>query len=140
MATVFETTFIGNIGRDAAINDMGNGLFAINFPVAHNKNWRERKSGNMQTRTTWINCTLWKKNDANLRVVDFLKKGTLVELKGTPVAKGFLGEDGQIKAEIRLNVENVNILRSASEDFENSDVHENQEDASTVYDYEENKR
>lgn len=140
MATVFETTFIGNIGRDAIINDMGNGVLAINFPVAHNKNWRDRRSGSMQTRTTWINCTIWKKTDANLRLVDFLKKGTMVELKGTPIAKGFLDEEGQAKAEIRLNVENVNILRAVSDDSANTDIDENQEDAMPVYDYEENEQ
>lgn len=138
MATVFETTFIGNIGRDAVINDMGNRVLAINFPVAHNKNWRDRKSGRMQTRTTWINCTIWKKSDANLRVADFLKKGAMVELKGSPIAKGFLDDDGEVRAEIRLNVDHVNILRAPFDENEISDVDENQEDAMSVYDYEEN--
>ena len=111
MATVFETRLIGNIGRDASVNKMDKGVIAINFPVAHNKNWRDKKSGETKTKTTWVNCTIWKKEGANLRILDFLKSGTLVELTGTPFAKAFVQEDGFVRSEIRLNVSKTNILR-----------------------------
>ncbi len=111
MATVFETRLIGNIGKDATTRNMDNGVIAINFPVAHNKNWRDKKTGTQRTKTTWVNCTIWKKEEANLRILDFLKKGTLVEIEGTPFAKGYLQEDNSIKTEIRLNVSKTNILR-----------------------------
>jgi len=111
MATVFETRLIGNIGKDATIRNMDNGVIAINFPVAHNKNWRDKKTGAQRTKTTWVNCTIWKREGANLRILDFLKKGTLVEIEGTPFAKGYLQDDNSVKTEIRLNVSNTNILR-----------------------------
>ena len=44
MATVFETRLIGNIGKDATIKTMERGVIAINFPVAHNKNWKDKRS------------------------------------------------------------------------------------------------
>ena len=87
MATVFETRLIGNIGKDATVKTMERGVIAINFPVAHNKNWRDKRSGESKTKTTWVNCTIWKKEGANLRILDFLKKGALVELLGVPFAK-----------------------------------------------------
>ncbi|HIP35426.1 MAG TPA: single-stranded DNA-binding protein [Crocinitomix sp.] len=111
MATVFETRLIGNIGKDATLRNMENGVIAINFPVAHNKNWRDKKTGQQKTKTTWVNCTIWKKEGANLRIMDFLKKGTLVEIQGTPFAKGYLQDDNTVKTEIRLNVSKTNILR-----------------------------
>lgn len=111
MATVFETRLIGNIGKDAIVRNMDNGVLAINFPVAHNKNWRDKKTGTQRTKTTWVNCTIWKKEGANLRILDFLKKGTLVEVEGAPFAKGYLQDDNSIKTEIRLNVSKTNILR-----------------------------
>jgi single-strand DNA-binding protein len=113
MATVFETKLIGNIGKDATIKNMERGVVAINFPVAHNKNWRDKRTGEARTKTTWVNCTIWKKEGANLRILDFLKKGALVELLGTPFAKTFTNEDGTFRAEIRLNVSKTNILRAA---------------------------
>ena len=111
MATVFETRLIGNIGKDATLRNMDNGVIAINFPVAHNKNWRDKKTGQQKTKTTWVNCTIWKREGANLRIMDFLKKGTLVEIQGTPFAKGYLQDDNTVKTEIRLNVSKTNILR-----------------------------
>lgn len=112
MATIFETRLIGNIGKDATVKPMERGVIAINFPVAHNKNWRDKRNGEQRTKTTWINCTIWKKEGANMRVVDFLKKGTLIEVIGEPFAKGFVEEDGTARAEIRLNVSKTNILKT----------------------------
>jgi single stranded DNA-binding protein len=116
MATVFETRLIGNIGKDATLKTMERGVIAINFPVAHNKNWRDKRSGESKTKTTWVNCTIWKKEGANLRILDFLKKGALVELIGSPFAKAYTMEDGFVRTEIRLNVAQTNILRPAKFD------------------------
>jgi single stranded DNA-binding protein len=113
MATVFETRLIGNVGRDAVVKHMERGVIAINFPVAHNKNWRDKRSGETKTKTTWVNCTIWKKEGANLRVIDLLKRGVLVELEGTPFAKGYAQEDGSIRTELRLTISKTNILRPA---------------------------
>lgn len=113
MATVFETRLIGNIGKDAIIKTMERGIIAINFPVAHNKNWRDKKTGASKTKTTWVNCTIWKREGSNMRIVDFLTRGTMVELVGTPYAKGYISEDGNVRTEIRLNVADTNILRPA---------------------------
>lgn len=131
MATIFETRLIGNIGKDAVVKTMDKGVVAVNFPVAHNKNWRDKRTGDQRTKTTWVNCTIWKREGANMRILDFLKKGTLVEIVGTPFAKGYLQEDQSIKAEIRLNVSKTNILRPAKTDahvdfdFDDSDSNTN---------------
>jgi single stranded DNA-binding protein len=111
MATVFETRLIGNIGKDAVIKTMERNVLAINFPVAHNKNWKDKRTGQTKTKTTWVNCTIWKREGSNMRIVDFLKRGTLVELVGAPFAKAYSQEGGAIRTEIRLNVSSTNILR-----------------------------
>jgi len=113
MSTVLETRLIGNIGKDAVLKTMESGVIAINFPVAHNKNWKDKRTGQQRTNTTWINCTIWKRENANMRIVDYLKRGTLVELVGVPFAKAFVGEDNNVRTEIRLNVVKTNILRVA---------------------------
>ena len=129
MATVFESRLIGNIGKDAHIKSMDRGIIAINFPVAHNKNWKDKKTGQMRTKTTWVNCTIWKRDGSNLRIIDFLKRGTLVEVVGTPFAKAYSNEDGSLRSEIRLNVSKTNILRpSNKEDGIQEDIIDNEED------------
>lgn len=127
MATVFETRLIGNIGKDAIVKQMERGVLAINFPVAHNKNWKDKKSGDSKTKTTWVNCTIWKKDGSNMRILDFLKKGALVELVGTPFAKAFVQEDGFVRTEIRLNVSKTNILRPAKLSENDRDDYEGDE-------------
>tara|TARA_B110000305_G_C19339418_1_gene588300 strand:+ start:730 stop:1155 length:426 start_codon:yes stop_codon:yes gene_type:complete len=119
MATVFETRLIGNIGKDAEVRSMDNGIIAINFPVAHNKNWKDKRTGELKTKTTWVNCTIWKKDGANMKIVDYLKKGSLVDLIGTPFSKGYLHEDQTVRSEIRLNISKTNILRTTSKEDAN---------------------
>tara|TARA_B100001758_G_scaffold226605_1_gene219417 strand:- start:808 stop:1212 length:405 start_codon:yes stop_codon:yes gene_type:complete len=122
MATVFETRLIGNLGKDAMVRSLEGQVVAINFPVAHNQNWKDKRTGHSKTKTTWVNCTIWKQEGANLKILDFLKKGTLVEIIGTPVAKAYKVEDGSIRSEIRLTVIKTNILRTVSkEEFSDSD-------------------
>ncbi len=130
MATVFETRLIGNIGRDAAVRTMERGVIAINFPVAHNKNWKDKRSGESKTKTTWVNCTIWKKEGANMRILDFLKSGALVELTGTPFAKAYPQEDGTVKTEIRLNISKTNILRPSKSSSSDSDDYSDVDDFS----------
>lgn len=134
MATVFETRLIGNIGKDAVVKQMERGVIAINFPVAHNKNWKDKKNGDLKTKTTWVNCTIWKKEGVNMRILDFLKKGTLVELVGTPFAKAFSQEDGFIRTEIRLSVSKTNILRPAKMNGEDSSRYDVSEFSEEEYD------
>lgn len=134
MATVFETRLIGNIGKDAIVKNMDKGVIAVNFPVAHNKNWRDKRTGEQRTKTTWVNCTIWKREGGNMRILDFLTKGTLVEIVGTPFAKGYLQDDQSVKAEIRLNVSKTNILRPSKNggskvDFEFDEI-ENETESS----------
>lgn len=132
MATVFETRLIGNIGKDASIKKMDRGVIAINFPVAHNKNWKDKRTGESRTKTTWVNCTIWKKEGSNMRILDFLKSGALVELLGTPFAKAYQQEDGSIKTEIRLNISKTNILRPSKN--ASSDNYEDDDNSSDDYD------
>ena len=129
MATIFETRLIGNIGKDALVKTMDRGIIAINFPVAHNKNWKDKRPGQIKTKTTWVNCTIWKRDGSNLRIIDFLKRGTLVEVVGTPFAKAYLNEDSSLRSEIRLNVSKTNILRpSNKEEGIQEDIIDNEED------------
>ncbi len=129
MATVFETRLIGNLGKDAVVKQMERGVIAINFPVAHNKNWKDKRSNENKTKTTWVNCTIWKKEGSNMRILDFLKKGAMVELEGTPFAKAFIQEDGSVRSEIRLNVSKTNILRPAKsgDEYSSEDLIDNYE-------------
>jgi len=130
MATIFETRLIGNIGKDAVVKTMDRGILAINFPVAHNKNWKDKKTGQTRTKTTWVNCTIWKREGSNMRIIDFLTRGTLVEVIGTPFAKAYPQDEGLPRTEIRLNVSKTNILRPTTKgDVTQEDLIDSEMDA-----------
>ena len=54
-----------------------------------------------------------------MKIVDYLKKGSLVDLIGTPFSKGYLHEDQTVRSEIRLNISKTNILRTTSKEDAN---------------------
>ena len=64
-----------------------------------------------------------------MRILDFLTRGTLVEILGTPFAKSVQLEDGQMRTEIRLNVSKTNILRPANREDDALTSYYDQEDA-----------
>ena len=99
------------------------------YKKIQDKNWKDKKSGQMRTKTTWVNCTIWKREGANMRILDFLTRGTLVEILGTPFAKSVQLEDGQMRTEIRLNVSKTNILRPANREDDALTSYYDQEDA-----------
>jgi hypothetical protein len=71
-----------------------------------------------------------------MRIVDFLKRGTLVELVGSPFAKAYSQEDGNIRTEIRLNVSRTNILRPVNreDDYSPEDLIDNESDEDDTFD------
>ena len=69
-----------------------------------------------------------------MKIVDYLKKGTLVDLIGTPFSKGYLHDDQTVRSEIRLNISKTNILRTTSK--EDANIQESGESSNnTVEDF-----
>lgn len=60
----------------------------------------------------------------------------MVELIGSPFAKAYLQEDGEIRTEIRLNVSKTNILRPVNRDGDYSpeDLIDNESDEDDTFD------
>lgn len=78
---------IGHLGRDCSIRHLENGSVAINFPLASTERYTD-KQGNKHERTTWIECTVWRKQET-MKIADYLKKGQLVKVEGLPIARGY---------------------------------------------------
>lgn len=102
---------IGNIGRDATINET-NGRKAINFAVAHNSSYKDQ-SGSEIKKTIWVNCTLWRDKDQKASVKEYLKAGVLVAVHGEPSVRTFKNKDGAFVAAMDLNVNKLELLSSS---------------------------
>lgn len=101
-----RTQIIGHIGKDAEIRNINN-MVAIGFNVAHTESWTDQ-SGEKKERTTWIQCTMWRKPDKT-GIVQYLKKGVKVLVEGRAEADAYL-KDGQAVGSLKLTVQNLELL------------------------------
>ncbi len=105
---------IGHIGQDAIVRDIqGQSMKAVSFSVAHTEKYKDNQ-GVQHERTVWVSCTLWRQHD-KLAIVPYLIKGTRVFVSGQPSAEGYVAkQDGQARADLRLRVDNVELLGAAN--------------------------
>lgn len=103
---------IGHLGRDCSIRHIDSGSSAISFPIACTEKYKDRQ-GNNAERTTWVDCTLWRKPD-QLKVAEFLKKGMLVAVEGMPSTRGYKAKStDEIKSSLLMRVDELEFLGGA---------------------------
>lgn len=68
-------SFTGNLGRDAVVRHTQGGDAVAGFSVAAKAGYGDN------AQTIWVDCSIWGKR-AESKLVDFLKKGTLVGVTG----------------------------------------------------------
>lgn len=112
--SILKLQIIGYIGQDAAINDVVSDSKAINFSVAHSEKW-EDANGVKNERTTWVNCSYFRKPD-KIGLAQYLKKGTLVYVEGSPSARAFTKSDGTNAASLDLRVHTIKLLSSGDKE------------------------
>lgn len=96
---------IGNLGKDCVVNTV-NGKNVINFTVAHTEKYKDSQ-GNMQEKTTWVDCAYWTDRTA---IAQYLTKGKQVYAEGQPEARSFQRNDGTPGASLSLRVKEVQLL------------------------------
>lgn len=99
---------IGHIGNDAEVKDLGNNQ-VISFNVAVTEKWKDKQSGEVKSKTDWFQCAKWGNNTT---LAQYLKKGTQVYISGKAEAKSYVGNDGQLKQVLALNVNDIKLLCS----------------------------
>jgi len=99
-------TFIGSLGRDAEVKTLDTGKSVINFSIAVNEGYGDKKT------TMWVSCAKWGDKTA---VAQFLKKGGKVAVTGQVSIRSYAGKDGTNKAELTLRVSDLHLLNSSSE-------------------------
>lgn len=97
-------TIVGRITKNAEINTLKNDKKVVNFSVAINDNYKT-KQGERKELTTYYNCSYW----INYKIVEFLTKGTLVELSGRISSSAWIGKDGEIKSGLNFHTSNIKL-------------------------------
>ena len=103
---MIKTTIIGNLGKDASIGTLQDGTQSINFSIGSNK-----KDKNGEKITTWVSCTRWVMPNGSTKIAEYLKKGTLVYLRGEISASIY-----ENKPYLKMRVEEIQLLGAQKEE------------------------
>ena len=106
-----NTTIIGNVGKDPEMRYTAEGKAVCDFSVAVNKT--RNVNGQKTTNTTWFKVTCWEKQAET--VIQYVKKGMLVQVVGEIKASAYVAGDGTSKASLDLTAHNVLFLSRADD-------------------------
>lgn len=107
---MIKLQIIGNLGKDCIVNEV-NGKTVINFSVAHTERYKSA-DGNMNERTTWVECAYWTDRTA---VAQYLTKGKTVYAEGSPSADAYTNKEGKAAGTLRMRVQTVQLLGGNSD-------------------------
>lgn len=121
-----ELNAIGHLGHSATVKHLDGGQAVINFSIACTEKWKD-KNGQKQERTTWVDCTLWRKPDKT-GIAECLKRGTLVSVSGRPDVRAWNGkEHGDARAVLQLRVDDLILLGNRTEANTSANTNENKQ-------------
>jgi single-strand DNA-binding protein len=113
-----KMTVIGNLGRDAEVKTMNDGVQLITFSLAINE-----KNAKGEETTTWVSCSQRKKAGESVRLADYLKKGTQVYVEGKPYVSSYAANDGTTKFSLNLLIREIELLGGKAEGVSGNDSH-----------------
>lgn len=109
---LLEIQAIGNIGKDAEVKEFGSKPFIV-FNVAVSKKYTD-KDGVKKEKTTWISCVKHINGGSN-SLLQYLKKGTQVFIRGDVNVKGYLDKEGNYQSSLECNVREIRLLSARQE-------------------------
>jgi len=105
-------TIVGNVGRDAEIKYLRDGVAVTDFSVAVSK--VTGRGDQRKEKTTWFKVTLWRERAET--AAQFVKKGTRILVTGEIDASAFIDKKtGEARASLDLTASDFRLLSSRSE-------------------------
>ena len=94
---------IGNLGNDPELKEFESGQKVATFSLATIEKWKNKQSGEVETKTTWHNIVVWGKVAETVH--KYLKKGNKIYIDGKIENSSYEDKDGikKYKSEIILN-------------------------------------
>jgi single-strand DNA-binding protein len=93
---------IGRLTRDAEVRTTSQEKQVVNFSVAINDGYRNKKGEHIE-QTTYFDCSYWIRTN----VAKILTKGTLVELTGRVITRAWTASNGELKASLNFLASNI---------------------------------
>lgn len=108
--SILKVECIGYLGKDATANQV-NGKQVINFTLAHTESYK-KADGTKVENTTWLSASYWTESTGLLQ---YLRKGTLVYIEGTPAPRIYQTNQGESKIDFAVKVYSVKLLAQSKE-------------------------
>lgn len=95
MKGVNKVIIIGTLGDDPTIRYSQNGMAMASLSIATSETWKDKQTGNQESKTEWHKVVLWKRL-AEL-AGEYLKKGSKVYIEGKLQTRSWQDQSGQKK-------------------------------------------
>jgi single-strand DNA-binding protein len=89
---------MGNLGKDPEAKQASNGNSFCTFSVATSESWKDKTTGEKQTKTQWHNCISYGKQSEV--IAKFFKKGSKILIVG---AVEYSEKDGKYFTNVKVN-------------------------------------
>jgi len=94
MTSLNKVTLIGNLGRDPDVRTMNNGGKVATLNIATSESWKDKNTGERQSKTEWHRVVIFDENIANV-ADQYLKKGSTVYIEGQLQTRKWTNDQGQ---------------------------------------------
>lgn len=115
-----KVMLIGNLGAEPEVRYSASGAAIANVRLATNESWRDKASGEQQTRTEWHRVVFFGKL-AEI-VQEYLHKGSQIYIEGRLQTRKWQGQDGQDRYTTEIVVNDMQMLggRGGTANFDES--------------------
>jgi single-strand DNA-binding protein len=90
-----KVLLIGHLGRDVELRHISNGNAVASFSIATSEKWKDKNTGEWQSRTEWHNIQAW--GPLGERCAEYLHKGSTVYVEGKIQSREWEAKDGTKK-------------------------------------------
>jgi single-strand DNA-binding protein len=101
---------IGRMGKDPEITYTKKGDPVCNFSLATTERWKDKATGELKEETTWHRVSAWGRQ-AEI-VGEYLRKGSLVYVEGSMVAREYTDQSGVKKMSWEVRMSEMKMLES----------------------------
>lgn len=108
-------TITGRLGKDAEVRTFNDGNKVANLNVAVDDR-KKNAQGEYENVTTWVSAHL---NNPSDRMVECLKKGTLLMLQGKPYATTYTNKEGRNVVQMEMRIDRLEFLVMAKQEADN---------------------
>ncbi len=91
--TVNQATLLGNVGKDPEIRKANNGKEIASFSLATTESWKNKESGNRETKTEWLNIVVFQEGLVST-IKRYVKKGSKLYIQGQIKTRKWTDKNG----------------------------------------------